>query len=60
MAHLFFENNVVDLKCHLWVTVDTDNSLIYLTFKNVILITCVIEDGDKFYPQLFSEEAFVA
>ena len=26
----------------------------------VILITCVIKTGGKFYPQLFSEEALVA
>ena len=26
----------------------------------VILITCVIKIGGKFYPQLFSEEALVA
>ena len=32
----------------------TDN----ITFKNVvILMTCVIKDGDKCYPQLFLEEA---
>ena len=25
----------------------------------VILITCVMKNGDKFYPQIFLEEAFV-
>ena len=29
-----------------------------ITLKNaVILMTCVIKDGDKFYPQLILEEA---
>ena len=29
-----------------------------ITFKNVVILTaCVIKDGDKLYPQLFSEEA---
>ena len=29
-----------------------------ITLKNfLILMTCVIKDGDKFYPQLFLEEA---
>ena len=32
-----------------------------ITFKNiVILITCVIKDGNKMYLQLFLEEALVA
>ena len=32
-----------------------------ITIKNVvILIACVIKDGDKCYPQLFSKEALVA
>ena len=26
----------------------------------MILITCVIKDGDKFYPQVFLEEVLVA
>ena len=31
------------------------------TLKNVvILITCVIEDSDKFYPHIFLDEALVA
>ena len=38
---------------------DTDDKLLGdITFKNVvILMTCVIKDGDKFYPVLFLEEA---
>ena len=32
-----------------------------ISLKNVvILITCVIKDGDKFYPQLFSEDVLAA
>ena len=32
-----------------------------ITFKNVVmLITCVIIDGDKSYPQLFLEYVLVA
>ena len=32
-----------------------------ITLKNVvILITCVIKDGENFYPQLFLEKALVA
>ena len=38
---------------------DSDDKLpADITFKNVvILMICVIKDGDKFYPQLFLEEA---
>ena len=33
----------------------------YITLKKgVILVTCVIKDGDKFYLQLFLEELIVA
>ena len=40
------------------VLIDTDINLPHgITFKNaVILMACVIKDGDKFYPQLFLEE----
>ena len=41
------------------LTIDTDDELpddIALKYA-VILMTCVIKDGDKFYPQLFLEEA---
>ena len=32
-----------------------------ITLKNVvILISCIIKDGDSFYPQIFLEEALVA
>ena len=38
--------------------IDTDDKLPDdITFKNVaVLMTCVIKDGNKFYPQIFSEE----
>ena len=38
--------------------IDTDDKLPDdITFKNVVvLMTCVIRDGNKFYPQIFSEE----
>ena len=38
---------------------NTDDKLPdYITLKNVmILITCVIKDGTKFYPQIFLDEA---
>ena len=40
------------------ILIDTDDKLPYdITFKNVVvLMTCVIKDGNKFYPQVFSEE----
>ena len=40
---------------------DTDDELSDdINFKNiVILMTCVIKDDDKFYPQLFLEEALL-
>ena len=32
-----------------------------ITLKNVvILMACVIKDGDKFYPQLFLEEVLLS
>ena len=41
------------------ILVDTDDKLPDdITFKNaVILMTCVIKDDGKFYPQIFLEEA---
>ena len=38
--------------------IDTDDKLPDdITFKNVaVLMTCVIKDVNKFYPQIFSEE----
>ena len=41
------------------IVIDTDDKLSnYITLKNVvILITCVIKDDAKFYPQIFLEEA---
>ena len=41
------------------IVIDTDDKLSnYITSKNVvILITCVIKDDAKFYPQIFLEEA---
>ena len=38
--------------------IDTDDKLPDdITFKNVVvLMTCVIRDGNKFYSQIFSEE----
>ena len=40
---------------------DTDDELSDdINFKNiVILMACVIKDDDKFYPQLFLEEALL-
>ena len=40
------------------ILIETDDKLPhYITFKNfVILVTCVIKDGGKFYLQLFLEE----
>ena len=42
------------------ILIDTDDKLSHdITLKNVgILITCVIKDGDKIYPQLFLEEGW--
>ena len=39
--------------------VDTDDKLPdYITLKNLVtLITCVIQDGAKFYPKIFLEVA---
>ena len=40
------------------ILIDTDDKLPdYVTLKNVILITCIMKDNGKFYPQLFSEKA---
>ena len=41
------------------ILIDADDKLSDdITLKNdVILMTCVIKDGDKFYQQLFLEEA---
>ena len=41
------------------ILIDTDDKLPdYITLKSfVILITCVIKDNAKFYPQTFLEEA---
>ena len=41
------------------ILIDADHKLPDdITLKSaVILMTCVIKDGDKFYPQLFLEEA---
>ena len=44
------------------ILIDTHDKLSDdIIFKNVaILITCIIKDSDKFYPQLYLEEALVA
>ena len=41
------------------ILIDADDELPdYITLKDaVILMTCVIKDGDKFYHELFLEEA---
>ena len=41
--------------------IDTDDKLLdEITVKNaVILITCIIRDDGKFYPQIFLEEALL-
>ena len=43
---------------HTKTLIDTDNKLpVDITLKNImILMTSVIKNGSKFYPQLFSEE----
>ena len=43
------------------ILIETDDNLADdVTLKSVvILITCVMKNGDKFYPQIFLEEAFV-
>ena len=43
------------------ILIETDGNLADdVTLKSVvILITCVMKNGDKFYPQIFLEEAFV-
>ena len=42
--------------------IKTDNKLPdEIILKNVvILITCVIKNGDKFYPQIFFKEALIS
>ena len=42
------------------ISIDADDRLAdNITLKNVVtLITCVTKDDNKFYPQLFLEEAF--
>ena len=44
------------------ILIEKDNKLPDdITIKNaVILITCVIKDNDKFYPQIFLEASSVA
>ena len=44
------------------ILIETDAKLPdNITLKNVvILISCIIKDGDSFYPQIFLEEALVA
>ena len=44
------------------ILIDSDNRLTNeVSLKNVmILISFVIKDADKFYPQLFLEEALIA
>ena len=44
------------------IFIETDDKLPdNVTLKNVVkLITCVIKDNDKFYPQIFLEETIVA
>ena len=53
------ERIVIEKLDNISILIDTDDKLQNdITLKNdLILITCVIKDGDKFYPQLFSEEA---
>ena len=43
------------------VLIETDDKLPDdITFKNdVILMTCVIKDDNRFYPQLFLEEEWI-
>ena len=49
----------IEILDNIKVLMDTDDKLLDdITWKNaVILVTCVIKDGNKFYPQLFLEEA---
>ena len=43
------------------ILIETDNKFPdKITFRNIVkLMTCVIIDDDKFYPQLFLEEALL-
>ena len=42
------------------ILIDTYDKLPdYITFKNVILMTCAIKGDVKFYPQRFLEECYV-
>ena len=44
------------------ILIESDDKLSsYITLKNVmILITCVVKDGDKFYLQIFLQKALVS
>ena len=44
---------------HIKILIDTDDKLSndIILKKALILMACVIRDGDKFYPELFLEEA---
>ena len=44
------------------ILIDTDDKLLVeFTLKKVVILTlCFIKDDDKFYPQIFLEEALVA
>ena len=40
------------------ILTDADDKLPdYITLKNVLILTCVIKNNAKFYPQIFLEEA---
>ena len=42
------------------ILINTDDKLLDITSKNaVILITCIIKNDSRFYPQIFLEEALV-
>ena len=43
------------------ILIETDDNLADdVTLKSVVILnTCVMKNGDKFYPQIFLEEAFV-
>ena len=43
-----------------WLIQMISCQMILLCTNVVVSITCVIKDGDKFYPQLFWEETLVA
>ena len=54
--------DIIGINRHTKILIETDNKLPDgITLKKfVILITCVIKDDDKLYPQLFLEEALVS